>query len=949
MPLQPNQFRRVRVFVSSTFVDMHDERDYLNQFVFPRIKEYCASRKIEFTSIDLRWGITEEESRNGQVLNACLDEVDQARPYFIALLGKRYGWIPSEDQLVQLRTALDPQREWLKTKVDEGASMTEIEIDYATQRAEKCQHAVFYLRSDDSKLSHSHSEPEGSSGEEKLRNLKNRLRKQSNFPVVDYEHLEELGSDIYSKIISMIEVDFPRFENEQEEIMQQRHAFNLEERSKDMLIGEGLHDILEDWLARSERVFLIHGPSGIGTSTELAAAVRHMEKMPERFDVSYFDVEAVDLSISPLDELLDYICRQKNNDHNGILRIIAIDNVHFLSLSESVKLLTWLEGQPDNLRLAMASNSGSPMNAQLGFNGGVYTLNVNHGMSPESRKEYISRFTARYGKRFTPSQIDILANYKATPQVLNIVLNALINFGRMEDLDGRIKQLTKGGPFYRLADEGFQLFKSVSMGSVYARAIIAISILRNGISEGEMLDALQIAPMQWAIVKPYIMQFCKGNDSRFYLCDYSWNQDIKLLFMTNTRMQISADITDWFLSDENRWKKGLSSIVDAYFDVWHLPDDLIDLNKYKEQMRSLLINPDTVAQLDSNRLSRLWNYIWFRNRRMAESPKFIYGRPLADISLEEMHSHCTRMAEIALGLDMSDEAAYFYRYLAARYQCTDKIASTIYTAKALMVEGMVESAFSILKQNCLYENSDIVALPLTIQLQLVLMMSEGHHLQGDWNSFNERFAYAQDLEENRSDEFTIEDKLILCKIITLLYESSVLFGSDESIAELNPLPIEELKSWCPHPELQLGGRVVAQMMLIEAIRRYRSGLTDDMHRYLCNMVSACFEAFGSHSYQHGRALLIYRAFAWKNGQKIQTANEDYTRSLDYLHKRKYVRSADYSLVDLNVRHQLMREYDFFSNLDIETKASTTEQEKIRQTRDEFFKRVVETTTIHFDC
>ena len=919
-------------------MDMHDERDYLNQLVFPRIKEYCASRKIEFASIDLRWGITEEESRNGLVLNACLEEVDQARPYFIALLGRRYGWIPSEDQLLQLRSALDAQRDWLNAKVGEGASITEIEIDYATLRSDKIPHAVFYLRSDDVEISQAYSEPEGSSGEEKLRNLKDRLRKQAEYPVVEYKSLEELGKDVYSKVIGMIEKDFPRVENEHEEITQKRHAFNLELRSRDMLIGKGLDNIVEDWIARPERVFLAYGPSGIGTSTELAGIVRHMEERPERFDVSYFDIEAVDLSVSPLDELFDFISRQKIEDSHDKLRIIAIDNVHFLSLSESVKLLAWLETQPDNLRLVMASNSGSPMIAQLGFTGAVYTLFVQHGMPVEVRKEYITRFASRYGKRFTPSQIDKLANYKATPQVLNIVLNSLVNFGRMEDLDGRIEKLTKAS-FYEFVSEGLQLFKSIDLGNVYARAIIAISIFRNGISEEELLDALQIAPIQWAVVKPYIMQFCKGNDSRFYLSDYKWNQDIKLYFATNTRMEIAVTITDWFMADENRWKRELPSIVDTYFDVWHLPDDRVDRNRYQEQMRSLLLNPDTVAQLDNHRLSSLWDFVWFRNRRMSESPEFIYGRPLADISLEEMQSYCSRMAEIALGLNMSDEAAYYYRCLSTSYQDIDRTASTIYTAKALMVEGKVDSALMTLQQNRLFENSDIAELPLTIQLRLTLLISEGYYLQGEWDSFNERCAYAQNLEDNRSDDFNVDDKLLLCEIISLISQRIVLFGTDAELEELNPLPIEELKGWCPHPEFQFGGRLIAQMMMTEAIRRYRSGLTDDMQRYLSNLQSACFEAFGFKSYQYSRSKLLYRLYAQKNGYKISNASGNYIRSLDYRHWRKDARSVDYSSVDINVRLQLMREYDLFSNLDSDI-SSMDDRARISQRREEFYQMVV---------
>jgi nephrocystin-3 len=46
-----------RLFVSSTFRDLQAERDELIKKVFPRIRKECHRRGVEFTEIDLRWGI----------------------------------------------------------------------------------------------------------------------------------------------------------------------------------------------------------------------------------------------------------------------------------------------------------------------------------------------------------------------------------------------------------------------------------------------------------------------------------------------------------------------------------------------------------------------------------------------------------------------------------------------------------------------------------------------------------------------------------------------------------------------------------------------------------------------------------------------------------------------------------------------------------------------------
>ena len=59
--------RQLRLFISSTFVDMNKERDALVR-VFPRIIDLCKERGVEFIPLDLRWGITEEAAKEGRVV-----------------------------------------------------------------------------------------------------------------------------------------------------------------------------------------------------------------------------------------------------------------------------------------------------------------------------------------------------------------------------------------------------------------------------------------------------------------------------------------------------------------------------------------------------------------------------------------------------------------------------------------------------------------------------------------------------------------------------------------------------------------------------------------------------------------------------------------------------------------------------------------------------------------
>ena len=79
--------RSVRVFISSTFLDMQAERDYLVRHALPRLRTSLAEFRILIDEVDLRWGVSREQSAGRRELEVCLDEVDQCRPSSSACSG----------------------------------------------------------------------------------------------------------------------------------------------------------------------------------------------------------------------------------------------------------------------------------------------------------------------------------------------------------------------------------------------------------------------------------------------------------------------------------------------------------------------------------------------------------------------------------------------------------------------------------------------------------------------------------------------------------------------------------------------------------------------------------------------------------------------------------------------------------------------------------------------
>ena len=86
--------RVIRVFLSSTFRDMEMERSALVK-LFKGLQVKAASRGATISLVDLRWGITEEDAKSGKVVEICLKEIVNSRPFFIGMVGDRYGWCPS--------------------------------------------------------------------------------------------------------------------------------------------------------------------------------------------------------------------------------------------------------------------------------------------------------------------------------------------------------------------------------------------------------------------------------------------------------------------------------------------------------------------------------------------------------------------------------------------------------------------------------------------------------------------------------------------------------------------------------------------------------------------------------------------------------------------------------------------------------------------------------------
>ena len=284
------QHRQLRLFISSTFVDMDAERNALTR-IFPQIDELCKRHGVEFVPLELRWGITEEEAKEGRVIETCLREIDNSRPFFIGIIGNRYGWVPEEKDLGNFAEDLQLRYPWLKEAIDLRMSITEMEMQHAIlmRKDNEGMNAAFYLRSDSMSVDPAFKEIPGSAGERKLKELKTAVRNQKEFAARDYSSVDELAEMVLQDVKTFLYSVYPKQILEPYDQMAYEQERLLNERSISLIPLTRYQLDVDNWIENKEKTnLLITGKKGFGKSYLTAAIVNQLRKKGEK--VVYIDI-----------------------------------------------------------------------------------------------------------------------------------------------------------------------------------------------------------------------------------------------------------------------------------------------------------------------------------------------------------------------------------------------------------------------------------------------------------------------------------------------------------------------------------------------------------------------------------------------------------------------------------------------------------------------------------
>ena len=141
------------------------------------------------------------------MLPICLAEIERTRPYFIGLLGQRYGWVPDE-----IPAALATELGWLSD--DAGRSVTELEILHGVLNdPDAAGHAFFYLRDPPGSTRVPDDERstfvEEADGRHATARRTPRAHPAERVPVADYADPIALGDQVLADLTALVESLYP--------------------------------------------------------------------------------------------------------------------------------------------------------------------------------------------------------------------------------------------------------------------------------------------------------------------------------------------------------------------------------------------------------------------------------------------------------------------------------------------------------------------------------------------------------------------------------------------------------------------------------------------------------------------------------------------------------------------------------------------------------------------
>ena len=622
----------IRVFVSSTFRDMRAERDELTKRVFPELRKLCRNRGVVWGDVDLRWGITDEATAEGKVLPICLEEIRRCRPYFIGLLGERYGWRP--ETIPEELLEAEP---WLRERT--GRSVTELEILHgALNPTLQTPRAFFYFR-DPSYLANlpprtdpADYAPDSPEAAARLIALKERIRQSGLHVTENYGDPVEFGRFVLKDLSELVKSEFPDetppdpfelaiFRQEsfaasyrdfylgREEYFEvlDRHANG--DGSPLVVLGEpgcGKTALLANWANRWREshpgmLVLDHYFSAVPGSGYWAEILgRVIEQIRRTLDLK-IDIQAdVDAMQQALGTVLHAAAEK------GPI-VLVIDGLDELEDQGGMPDLLWLPREiPPNVRLVLSTLPGRSLDELRKRRRDTLLVEP---FTTEERGRYVREYLRSFGRKLADEESRLIATapQSANPLYLQILLTELRVHGAKETLPARLARYLKASSLDELFAQVLERYEQDferDRPRLVSDALGAIFAARRGLSEAELLTLLGSGgePLPAAVWSPLSLALESGLSDHSGLLNFGHEQlrravERRYLSGDNSRQIVHARLATFFETFELGVRK-----------VEELPWQLEQAGNWR-RLQELLTDPDffeAAWELSWSDVTSLW-------------------------------------------------------------------------------------------------------------------------------------------------------------------------------------------------------------------------------------------------------------------------------------------------------------------------------------------------------
>ncbi len=558
--------RQIRVFISSTFQDMQDERDYLMKRTFPKLRKLAAERDVTLTELDLRWGITEEESKSGKVVEICLREIENSIPFFIGIIGNRYGWVPAKENLGGNVTERFTD---VNKYIDQHLSVTEMEMQFGVLSREENMHAYFYIK----------EQEEDADNIEMLNRLKEEVR-QSKYPSTTYSSPENLAMQVEEAFIALLDQLFPQTnlsELEKERIGQRSFMNQL---CQNYIKDDKNFAALDAWMTDEDsRQYVVTGASGLGKSALIANWVKDKLNDTEcKYNIIYHftgnggsESNCEHITKSLVNEIND-IYGWEDSDADTKLNdlfvrvsaedkplLIVVDAINQIVDVDNAKLLNWLPAPTKNIKILFSTLEDD--RTMEVFKNRNYPIFILQPLSVDRRSLLVKNYLKLYAKTLTDKQVERIVTDSQCENtlVLKTLLDELINFGIYEKLDDRIEYYLKADTiddFYQTLLESYENdYKEYSEDFV-KDVLSLIAVSKNGLTEDEILSIEKIdKPLHWSsFFCSFDKMFCIKNGKISFSHTYIREAIEKRYNLNEPDCGYRYDVANYFASfKKNDW------------------------------------------------------------------------------------------------------------------------------------------------------------------------------------------------------------------------------------------------------------------------------------------------------------------------------------------------------------------------------------------------------------